>query len=164
MTVRKWYQVFRYEYEQTAENMQMQGSSKNQNYFEMHVRGCYIVEGPLHSCQGGESFRSDTAIVVPREWRRKGAQSADYCAHSMWLAVRGSGGMLPPPNYTFWACFWGNWTNARETRKDFYLFSGQETLSLHPGNTAGKIRNPFCVLCKISDGTSLHGCFFVPFF
>jgi len=30
MTVRKWYQVFRYEYEQTAEYMQMQGCSKNQ--------------------------------------------------------------------------------------------------------------------------------------
>ena len=31
MTVRKWCQVYRYEYEQTAEYMQMQGCNKNQN-------------------------------------------------------------------------------------------------------------------------------------
>ena len=39
--------MFHYRYEQTAEHMQMariQQEPKVASYFEMHVRGCYIVE------------------------------------------------------------------------------------------------------------------------
>ena len=43
--------------------------------------------------------------------------------------------------------------------KVFYLFSAQETLSSHPGNTAGKIRNPYCVLQMIK--TVEHLCMVV---
>ena len=89
--------------------------------------GCSSIEPPsyihsrcsyhwLHSCQGGESIRSETAIVVAmgrsKGWRRKGAQTATECR-----LLR--------------THFWGYRTNAHETWKDFYLFSGQETLLLH---------------------------------
>ena len=43
--------MFHYRYEQTAEHMQMariQQEPKVASYFEMHVRGCYIVEVYYH--------------------------------------------------------------------------------------------------------------------
>ena len=51
MTVRKWYQVFRYSIDSTIyadASLRMQQVPKLASYFEMHVRGCYIVEVYYH--------------------------------------------------------------------------------------------------------------------
>ena len=48
MTVRKWYQVFPDSTIYADARMQQLTVPKLASYFEMHVRGCYIVEVYYH--------------------------------------------------------------------------------------------------------------------
>ena len=64
--VRKWYQLFCYRYEfkdsRVHADARIQQEPEVASYFEMHVRGCYIVEEYYHVDQqedGSKQITSD---------------------------------------------------------------------------------------------------------